>query len=295
MNRREFLKSATAIGITGAAFGPGAFGAFDKPVVCVVHGSNIPAMVAAGIERFGGWNAIVAKGQKATLKPNVAWASGPESGANTHPDVVTACVVGCRSAGALETIIVENPCSNPKQSFSMSGVEAAVKKVGGRMYAARDQSHFVEVTLPKAKVMKTAMVAKDVMETGCLVNIPVAKTHGSAVLTLGMKNWMGSVLDRRFMHANNLHQCIADLSTLIKPALVIVDAIRIMLNKGPRGPGELAYPNQMIFGRDPVAVDAYATTLFGKKPFDVPCIKIAHEMGVGIGDLALIDVQKIEV
>ena len=110
-----------------------------------------------------------------------------------------------------------------------------------------------------------------------------------------MKNWMGSVRDRRFWHRAGLHQCIADLSTFIRPTLVVIDAIRIMTTGGPRGPGKLEYPNQLIVGRDPVACDAYATTLFGREPFSIPHIKMAHDMGVGCGDLARVNVQTVEV
>ncbi len=75
----------------------------------------------------------------------------------------------------------------------------------------------------------------------------------------------------------------------------MIDATRIMLTKGPQGPGELAHPNEIILSTDTVAADAYAATLFKKQPFDVPHIKIAHEMGVGCGDLSKVKVERIEV
>jgi hypothetical protein len=43
-----------------------------------------------------------------------------------------------------------------------------------------------------------------------------------------------------------------------------------------------------------VACDAYAATLFKKKPFDVPYIKIAHEMKIGIGDLDKVNVIEVK-
>ena len=39
---------------------------------------------------------------------------------------------------------------------------------------------------------------------------------------------------------------------------------------------------------------AYAVTLFKKTPFDVPHVRIAHEMGIGYGDLAKIRVERVE-
>ena len=96
------------------------------------------------------------------------------------------------------------------------------------------------------------------------------------------------------LDVSGLHQCIVDFATLIQPHLTIVDATRILVTNGPRGPGDLETPNQLIFGTDPVAVDAYAATLFRKEPFAVPYVKLAHEAGLGCGDLARIDVQHLE-
>jgi uncharacterized protein (DUF362 family) len=74
----------------------------------------------------------------------------------------------------------------------------------------------------------------------------------------------------------------------------IIDATRIMTTNGPRGPGKLEYPHQLIFGTDPVAVDAYASTLFKKTPFDIPHIKIAHNMKLGTADLNEINIVHAE-
>ncbi len=251
-------------------------------------------MLRTGIERLGGWPAFVKPGRAVVLKPNAAWASLPEQGGNTHPDLVEHCVRACLAAGAGEVIVPEKTCSPAKDAFRMSGIEAAVKRAGGRMYTPRAE-HFQTVDLPRAVNLKQAAVIRDVLEAACLINMPVAKSHGGATLTLSMKNWMGVVQDRGFWHRNKLHQCIADFSTFLRPNLIIIDATRIMLTGGPRGPGKLAHPHQVIFGTDPVAADAYAATLFGKQPFDIQHIRLAHEMGVGCGDLASVKIEHVEV
>jgi len=294
MNRRDFLKSAVAATAVGSFLSKRVWAEAIKPTICVVHGTDIKKMVTAGIMRMGGWNAFVKRGKKVTIKPNAAWASRPEQGGNTDPTLVGECVAACKETGALEVIVPENPCSNSRISFPMSGIEDAVKKAGGRMYCASGREHFRKTDLLGAKNLKQAELVIDVMDTECLINMPVAKSHDATVLPLSMKNWMGSVKDRGFLHRNNLHQCIADLSTFIKPSLIIIDATRIMLTNGPRGPGKLDYPNQLIFGQDPVAVDAYAATLFKKDPFDILHIKIAHEMNIGCGDLTKVNVVHVK-
>ena len=296
MPRRDFLKTAAATAAT-LAFAPRRlFAEAGAPAarVVVAHGTEIPQMLAAAVAALGGWGAFVKPGQKATIKPNAGWASTPEQGANTHPQLVEEAIRACRAAGASEVVLPENSCSPSAKSFAMSGIGAAAKNAGGRLYEPDDDQDFVEVAVPGGKTLKQVAVVRDVLETGCLINMPVAKTHGGAKLTLGLKNWMGSVRDRGFWHRRGLHQCIADFGTLVKAHLTIVDATRIMVTNGPRGPGELKTPNQLVLGTDPVAVDAYAATLFGMQPFAVPHIQIAHDMGLGCGDLAQVDVQHLE-
>lgn len=294
ISRRDFIKDAAAVVAVGGFF-PGALAAeTDQPTVYVAHGTDVTKMLKAGIARMGGWRMFVAAGKKAAIKPNAAWASSPEQGGNTDPRLVAECVAACKAEGASEVVVPENPCSKPELAFSLSGIEQAVKKAGGRMYAANKPEHFHSVKLDEAKELKQAAVVIDVLTSPCLINIPVAKNHGSAGLTLSMKNWMGSVQDREVWHKGNLHQCIADFSTLVKPSLVIIDATRIMLTNGPRGPGRQARPNRLIMSKDPVAADAYAATLFEKHPFEIPYIKIAHEMNVGCGDLRNVNIVEIK-
>lgn len=294
--RREFLKKSAAAAATLALAPRQLFAQGESPAarVVVVHGTDVARMLAVGVEALGGWAAFVQPGQRVTLKPNAGWASTPEQGANTHPALVEACIRACQAAGAAAVTIPENTCSPADKSFEMSGIAAAAKRAGATLHALDDDKDFQTVEIPLGRRLKQADVARAVLETDCLINLPVAKSHGGATLTIGMKNWMGSVRDRGFWHRNKLHQCIADCSTVIKPKLIVVDATRIMVAKGPRGPGPLEYPNQLVLGTDPVAVDAYAATLFGKEPFQIPYIQIAHEMGIGCGDLAKIELQHLQ-
>lgn len=295
ITRRTFLKTALAGAVTSAL--PRFLRAEDETFadVVVVHGKDLPAMLDAGVGKLGGWAAFVARGRKATIKPNAGWANPPEDGSNTHPALVGAAVRACLAAGASEVVVPENPCSPPQQAFQLSGIAAAVREAGGKMVLLREDRLYRRTPLPDARTLREADIAVDVLETGCLINMPVAKHHSGAGLTLSMKNWMGAVKDRGFWHRNNLHQCIADFSTRVRPTLVVIDASRILLEHGPRGPGPLKHTDQIILSRDPVAADACAATLFDRKPFDIPHIRIAHEMKIGCGDLSRIRISHLKV
>jgi uncharacterized protein (DUF362 family) len=297
MDRRTFLRIAAAATASPALAGAGgafASGAPARATVTVVHGKDARRMLEAGMKRLGGFAAFVKTGAKATVKVNAAWASRPEQGGNTSPEIAAAVVAACRAAGASEVVVPEKPCDDADKAFKVSGLLAAVEKAGGRMVELAKDEQFRAASLPKARTLTSADVAVDVLDTGCLVNVPVAKSHGSSGITCAMKNWMGSVDSRKWWHLRGLDQCIADMSTLLRPALIVADATRVMLTEGPRGPGKMSYPGQIILGTDPVAVDAYAATLFGLKPFAVPSIRIAHEMGVGVGDLSKVEVVHVQ-
>ena len=291
VKRRSFLKTAAAAATVTAM--PAAAQEKAAPTVIVVHGTDIPKMLAAGIAKLGGWDAFIKPGMKVALKPNVAWNSTPEQGGNTHPDLVKACVLAAQEKGAAKITIPENTCDPEDKSFKASGVEDTLKGTKARLYRPA-KADYKTVDIPDGKTLKTADVPKDILECDCLINMPVAKSHGGATLTIAMKNWMGSVSDRQVWHREGLHQCIADFCTFIKPKITIIDATRIMLTKGPRGPGDLDHPHELILSTDPVAADAYAATLFKKAPFDIGYIKIGHEMGIGCGDLEKVKIERIE-
>lgn len=299
--RRTFLKgSATAVASgTLATILPAAADAAEVgSKIVVVHGTDIPKMIEAGVAKMGGWDKFFRPGAKVALKPNVAWKSTPEQGANTHPDIIRAVVLAAEARKVKQVMIPENTCHPEKETFPQSGVLDALKGTKAKLYRPNaKKGDYVAVEVPKGRICKSAKVTRDLIEADCLVNMPVAKHHGGATLTISMKNWMGAVDNntRRAWHRDGLHQCIADFSTYLKPTLVIVDVTRILLNHGPQGPGDLAHPHEIIFATDPVAADAYAATLFKKTPDDVPHIKLAAELGVGCADLKKIQIERVEV
>ena len=96
------------------------------------------------------------------------------------------------------------------------------------------------------------------LETDVFINFPLPKQHFATELTLGLKNLMGSVWDMELLHKIDLHQCIADINTLRKPDLVVMDAIRILTTNGPKGPGKTEDIGEVFASTDIVAADAYA-------------------------------------
>ena len=296
IKRRTFLKTGTAAAVGSFCAAPSsALAENAAPVVIVVHGTDPKKMVEAGIAKMGGWAKLFKPGAKVAIKPNLAWKSKPEQGGNTHPDILRTFILAAEARKVKKITIPENTCHPEKETFPTSGALDAIKGTSAKLYRPK-ASEYKEVEVPKGKICQKAKVSRDLLEADCLINMPVAKHHGGATLSLSMKNWMGAIDNntRRAWHRQGLHQCIADLSTFLKPTLVVIDATRIMLDHGPQGPGKLAHPHEIILATDPVAADTYAASLFKKTPADVPHIRIADEMGVGCSDLAKIKIERVE-
>ena len=136
----------------------------------------------------------------------------------------------------------------------------------------------------------------DILEADLLINVPIAKHHGSTRLTLGEKNLMGTILDRNLMHVN-LTQRIADLTSLVRPPLTVIDAVRILTDHGPTG-GDLADVKQTGYGyRQPGYRGRRRLCHHAVWPdrHDIGYIQASADMGLGTLDLASINIQEINL
>ena len=298
MKRRELLRrlglGVAAVGLGQVALGQKA-GGQQQPIVVVAEKDKPAELVRKAIKALGGMGRFVKKGNRVLIKPNIAFARPPEGAATTNPEVVAELVQLCFEAGAKEVIVLDYTLDPARITYEMSGIAKAAEAKGARVVYVSPRD-FVPIEVPKGKILSAydVRVLKQVLDADVFINVPIAKTHGSARLTLGMKNLMGIIQDRGAWHrSGDLHQCIADFVTAVKPHLTVIDAIRILASGGPKGPGRVEQKDTIIASTDIVAADAYATTLFGLTPNDVPHIIKAAELGVGVADLKRVKIVKV--
>jgi len=265
--------------------------------LAVARGGSPDAITRAAIGALGGIERFVKPGNDVIIKPNICAASHPpEYASTTNPDVVATLVTMCREAGAKRVRVMDAPFSGTDgQAYDISGIEAAVKRSGGEMERMA-RMKYQDTAIPNGKNIKKWPVYQDVLNADVLINVPIAKDHGIARLTLGMKNLMGVVLDRSQIHFN-LGQRLADLSSLIMPTLTVVDAVRILTSGGPTG-GNLNAVKKLdtiIASHDIVAADAYATSLFNMKPDDLDYIKAGAAMNLGRKDIDNLAIARLEL
>lgn len=303
LSRREFLIRGASLSLTCAGLGllstPNILRAMAKrPTpsgqldLAIAKGGDPASNTIKAIQALGGIERFVKKDNKVVLKPNCLAPNRPEIASTTNPFVVETAVKMCLQAGAREVVVLSH---DPLISFQRSGVMEAGSRAGARVVVANRRDLYQSVPVLRGRLLQNVEIIKEILDADVFVNIPIAKHHSDTELTLSMKNLMGIIWDRGYFHQNGLHQAIADLSTMVKPDLIIMDANRILLTNGPSGPGQTRDDKTVIAGNDPVAIDAYSTTLFNRTPQEIRHIQYAYELGVGEMNLKKLNIKEIPV
>lgn len=302
ISRRDFLK--LGLGAAATALLPRIAAGQEEeaagPVLGVARGDN-DKLVRAALDEIGGIAEYINPGETVCIKPNISFSASSEFGATTSVGVVKQVVELCLEAGAEKVIIVDYPLHDTRLCIENTNIREALvdpKKVSLLMLSQERQ--FSEVPVPDGTELTSVKVAKVVLQSHRLINLPTAKSHSATGVSLGLKNLMGLVWERGAMHHMNLHRAIAELGTVIKPDLIIVDATRALTTGGPGGPGKTVELNTVVAGTDPVAVDSYAVGLTdwynrsytGSK---VKYIAAAAQLGLGEIDTEKMEIREVEV
>ncbi|NOT00848.1 MAG: DUF362 domain-containing protein [Phycisphaerales bacterium] len=122
-----------------------------------------------------------------------------------------------------------------------------------------------------------------------IIHLPTVKTHIFTTMTGAMKNAFGGLLnERRHWTHEVIHETLVDLlmiqQRIHKGIFAVMDGTFAGDGPGPR----CMIPhvkNVILASRDQVAIDAVAAKLMGFNPLeDVKFIRLAHELGLGVGD-----------
>ena len=329
MDRRDFLKT---VAIAGAAMTIQRSEAMEvltqavnntgKPDLVAVMGGEPEVMFQRAITELGGMKQFVKPGQKVVVKPNIGWDKVLELAGNTNPKLVAEIVKQCFAAGAKEVTVFDHTCDDWQKCYKNSGIEAAAKAAGAKVMPAHLESYYRSVDLPKGKNLKKAnfrpnnrkhqtkdqrnigraKIHEAILNSDVWINVPVLKNHGGANLTISMKNHMGIVWDRGYFHKNDLQQCIADICTMQKKAVLnVVDAYRIMKTNGPRGrsASDVVLAKGLFISPDIVAVDTAAAKFFNQVR-EMPLDTVGHlakgeALKIGTMNLDKLNVKRIKL
>jgi len=305
ITRRSFIKKSATIGVSsvlGSSLVPDIPLSDETIDLAVVKGQNYFENTKKAVELLGGIEKFVPKNSTVALLPN------PQSnnpGTFTKPEIVRAAIQMCKAAGAKQISCIGWLSARHWINTGMKKVIDA-EGVNLEITDLRDESLFKPVPVPRGVALKEARIIKTFYNYDVFINMNITKEHSGNNFSGAMKNLMGinsPASDRTFHRKSwtmimddieHLDQCIADLNTIIRADLCIVDATEFVITNGPNGPGKLLKPLKVIAGTDPVAIDTYCATLFGYNPKDIIAINKAYEHGIGEMDLNKVKIKELD-
>src|SRR5580692_3750329 len=236
------------------------------------------------------------KDKTVLLKPNMVGLD-PLGVINTHPAVIAAARECFLRLGAVQVLIGDGPAMD-------RDTEAIVESVRLRDYAGPLARSFVDLNVDDvqrvvlkthASRLKELYLPKTALGVDFLVSMPKLKTHHWAGVTLSLKNMFGIVpgscygWPKNVLHWAGIDHAILDINAAARPDFAIVDGIVGMEGNGPIQ-GQSKASGVLVFGDDPVAVDATCCRVMGLRPERV---KYLQQAGTLLGHLQADKIQQV--
>jgi uncharacterized protein (DUF362 family) len=214
---------------------------------------------------------------------------------NTHPAVIAATRETFLKLGAARVLIGDGPALDRDTQAILESVR--LKEFTGKLGKGFcdlniDDVERVELQT-RATRLKELFLPRTVLGVDFLVSMPKLKTHHWAGVTLSLKNMFGIVpgscygWPKNVLHWAGIDRSILDINAAARPDFAIVDGIMGMEGNGPiQGTPKSA--GVLLFGDDPVSVDATACRVMGLLPEKVDYLARAGTM------LGHVEISKIQ-
>ena len=191
--------------------------------------------IGRAIELCGGFDKLN-RNDSVLIKPNITfsgWMPIPPYGMVTSSKVIEGILrqlvdYGCRDITIGEGTVAEVLGSNTGAGFKYTGIDRIARKYGARLVDLND-GPFERRELGNVKVG----IARSVLESDFIINVPVLKTHRQVKVSLGFKNLKGclDIPSRKRFHHRGLDYLICLLNQHLKCDLTLIDGI-YKLEKG---------------------------------------------------------------
>jgi len=259
--------------------------------VTVHSDESIRDMVSNCLKDLGGIDQLIAPNSRILLKPNLVVAKSNSSGATTNPLILDALIEHLICLSPREIIIGESSetGTDTMEAYKATGTKDVAQKWKVTFLDFKKDKQ-IPIDIPYGKALERVLIAETVKKVDYIINIPILKVHSETTVTIGMKNLKGCIADKeksRF-HRLNLHQCIADLNTVLIPDLTIIDATLCSFNWELGGmPVRL---NTILAGRNILAADIVAASMLGYRGDEVAHLRLAAQAYLGPTNIEEIDI-----
>ncbi len=206
-----------------------------------------------------------ATGRQVVLKPN--FNSADPAPASTHDDHIRAVVNSLKGVDCGDITLGESsgPGGTPAVTAAL-GTLGLCDDLGIAFVDFDDTSRSPRETFDfdgngwRGGLDIPAMMRAD---DRAVVLLPCCKTHSIGHFTMSLKLAVGLVEPGRRMsemHMGDIRSLIADINYGFTPDLVVMDAIRCFITRGPTS-GTLAEPGLLVASQDRVALDAVGVAI----------------------------------
>ena len=291
-------------GTTQPAPGTGATGQSrpGSPVVAVV--ATTPETAVADMGRamdLAGVGEFLSPDIKTLLKVNISWQHWYPA-CSTTPWQIEGVTRALEARGHKDLIAAHNGTVvvNSYEGELKNKHKAAQEKVGlADIHLDTPPNKWIDYK-PKAEML----VLDDIFPEGIqipetfpgtnIVHLPTMKTHVFTTMTGAMKNAFGGLLHRKRHWTHSvIHETLTDLLAIqqeIHPGLfAVMDGTFAGDGPGPRAM-RWHIKDRILASNDQVAIDAVAAKMMGFDPMSIKFIRLAHERGLGCGDVSQINV-----
>ena len=263
----------------------------DSKVAKVKFENNLKEAILKAVGEIGGFEKFIKVGDVVLLKPNFNTAD--PFPASTDFDFLKTIVEIIYDYGAKLVMIGESSTMSLNTRKIMEKLRIFdLEKIEkpARIYVFEEWK-WIKKDVPNGDFLKNVSLTEILERADKLILLPCLKTHKYAKFTGSLKLAVGFMkpLERVRLHLANLQEKIAELNTLIHPTLVIMDARKCFINKGP-SEGEVREPNLILASTDRVAIDVEGIKIIQSfkgnslkdiDPLSLPQIKRALELNLG--------------
>lgn len=267
-----------------------------KSKVAIVRcGSYEQELVFQAVKRcvdlIGGVSNFIKTGSRVLVKPNLLLGKEPESGIDTHPEVVRAVIKLLKGLNC-EVFVGDGPSIWVRES---ANVDEVYEKSGIKRISEEEKVSLVK--FDKRRWHGKFPLTFWLDDCDYLVSVPKFKTHELTILTASIKNLYGLVsgtfkaeLHKNYFNMNDFAKILVDIYQEAKPALTVIDGVVAMEGDGPGTSGKLRNENLLLASSDGVALDSILSIIMGLKPYDILSTKEAAARGLGTADISSIEI-----
>ncbi|MFQ5809697.1 MAG: DUF362 domain-containing protein [Armatimonadota bacterium] len=277
MDRRAFLKTATALAAVGPAtaaragtgprvvIGRDAFTQSEDPttrrsaIAGLVHRTVKEAVQSATPEQA--WKSLFTSRDTVGIKLNCL---APQLA--PHRELVEAIVEGVQGAGVPphQIIVFDKENRDLLHAGYEIGHDPARYQCYGTLGDGECPGYEERVTMLNDTGVRLSKIVT--RQCSAIINVPVVKDHDYAGITAALKNHFGCIHNPEDFHLQRCDPAVADVNTAPairrKERLIVVDAIRVLYDGGPSfNPNAVFDYNAVFAGTDPVAIDAEVAAL----------------------------------